>query len=83
MNKTLYGYTPNENGSSDLGRSDTDIHNVEAKTCRVDNDSANYLWHCRLGHIGIKRMKKLHTDGLLEPLDHESLCTCNHASWAR
>src|SRR3954469_1609809 len=24
------------------------------------------MWHCRLGHIGIKRMKKLHSDGLLE-----------------
>ena len=43
---------------------------------RVDNDSATYLWHCRLGHIGVKRMKKLHTDGLLEPLDYESLGTC-------
>ena len=29
-----------------------------------------------LGHIGVKRMKKLHTDGLLESLDYESLGTC-------
>ena len=28
-----------------------------------------------MGHIGVKRMKKLHTDGLLEPLDYESLGT--------
>ena len=28
------------------------------------------------GHIGVKRMKKLHTDGLLESLDYESLGTC-------
>ena len=26
--------------------------------------------------IGVKRMKKLHTDGLLEPLDYESLGNC-------
>ena len=52
------------------------IHNIEAKRCKVNNDSATYLWHCRLGHIGVKRMKKLHTDGLLEPLDYESLGTC-------
>ena len=64
MNKTLYGYTPNENGSLDLDHSDTHIHNIEAKRCRVDNGSATYLWHCRLGHIGVKRMKKLHADGL-------------------
>ena len=72
MNKTLYGYTPNENGSLDLDRSDTHIHNIETKRCKVNNDSPTYLWHCRLGHIGVKRMKKLHTDGILESLDYES-----------
>ena len=76
MNKTLYGYTPNENGSLDLDRSDTHIHNIETKRCKVNNDSATYLWHCRLGHIGVKRMKKLHADGLLESLDYESLDAC-------
>ena len=43
MNKTLYGYTPNENGSLDLDLSDTHIHNIETKRCRVDNDSATYF----------------------------------------
>ena len=43
---------------------------------QVDNDSATYLWHRRLGHIGVKRMKKLHADGLLESLDYESLDAC-------
>ena len=66
----IYGYTPNENGSLDLDRSDTHIHNIETKRCKVNNDSATYLWHCRLGHIGVKRMKKLHADGLLESLDY-------------
>ena len=42
----------------------------------VDNDSATYLWHYRLCHIGVKHMKKLHSDGLLESLDYESLGTC-------
>ena len=68
MNKTFYGHTPNESGLLDLDRSDTHIHNIEAKRCKVNNDSATYLWHCRLGHIGLKRMKKLHFDGLLESL---------------
>ena len=35
----------------------------------LHNDSATYLWHFRLGHIGVKRMKKLHVDGILESLD--------------
>ena len=37
---------------------------------------STYLWHRHLGHIDVKRMKKLHTDGLLESLDCESLGTC-------
>ena len=64
MNKTFYGHTPNEYGLLDLDRGDTHIHNIEAKRCKVNNDSTTYLWHCRLGHIGVKRMKKLHADGL-------------------
>ena len=60
----------------DLDLSDTHIHNIETKRCKVNNDSATYLWHCRLGHIGVKRMKKLHVDGILESLDYESLDAC-------
>ena len=76
MNKTFDGYTPNENSLLDLDRSDTHIHNIDAKRCKVDNDSAKYLWHCHLGHIGVKRMKKLHADGLLESLGYESFDAC-------
>ena len=49
---------------------------LKAKRCKVNNDSATYLWHCSLGHIGVKRMKKLHADGILESLDYESLDAC-------
>ena len=64
-------------------RGNTYIHNIDAKRCKVDNDSATYLWHFHLGHIVVKRMKKLHIDGPLESLDYESFDTANHASWAR
>ena len=76
MNKTFYGHTPNVKGLLNLDRSNTHIHNIDAKICNVNNDSATYSWHCRLVHIGVKRMKKLHTDGLLESLDYESFDTC-------
>ena len=56
MNKTLYGHTLNINGLLNLDRGDTHIHNIDAKRCKVHNDSATYLWHYRLGHIGVKRM---------------------------
>ena len=76
MNKTFYGHTPNVNSLLNLNRSDTHIHNIDAKRCKVDNDSVTYLWHRPLGHIGVKHMKKLHIDGLLESLDYESFDTC-------
>ena len=59
-----------------LDRNDTHVHNIDAKRCKVNDDSTIYLWHCRLGNIGVKRMKKLHADGLLESLDYESFETC-------
>ena len=76
MNKTFCGHTPKVNGLLNLDRSDTHIHNIDGKACKVDNDSATCLWHCRLGHIGVKRMKNLHADGLLESLDYESFDAC-------
>ena len=74
-NKTFYGHALNINGLLNLDSSDTHIHNIESKRCKVKNDSATYLWHCRLGHIGVKRMKKLHPYGLLESLHYESFDT--------
>ena len=65
MSNIFYGHAP----LLYLDRSYTHIHNIDAKRCKVDNDSATYLWHYRLGHIGVKCMKKLHADGLLKSLD--------------
>src|SRR5215216_103322 len=78
MSNIFYGHAPLMNGLFllNLDRSDTHIHNIDAKRCKVDNDSTPYLWHCGLGHIGVKRMKKLHADGLFESLDYESFDTC-------
>ena len=42
MNKTLCGHTPKVNGLLNLDRSNTHIHNIDAKKCKVDNDSATY-----------------------------------------
>jgi hypothetical protein len=64
------------NGLLDLDSSNTHVHNIDAKDAKIDNDSTTYLWHCRLGHIGVNRLKKLHDDGFLESLDYESFETC-------
>ena len=78
MSNIFYGRAPMMSGLFllNVDSSITHIHSIEAKRYKFNNDSATYLWHCRLGHIGVKRMKKLHTDGLLESLDYESLSTC-------
>ena len=80
MNKTFDGHTPNENSLLDLDRSNTHIYNIDAKRCKVDNDSATYLWQCRLGHIGQKRVKK----PKVEPKP-ETKCFCNkgNSHWSR
>ena len=85
MSNIFYGHAPLVNGPFllNLDYSDTHIHNMDAKRCKVDKDSATYLWHHHLGHIGVKCMKKLHSDGLLESLDYDHLILVNHASWAR
>ena len=76
MNKTFYGHTLKINGLLNLDRNDTHIHNIDAKRCKVDNDSATYWWHYHLGHIGVKRMKKLHKDGFSESLGYDSVDAC-------
>src|SRR3954466_15232400 len=77
MRDMFYGHAPLKSGLflMNLDSSDTHIHNIDAKRIKLNNDST-YMWHYRLGHIGMKHMKKLHSDGLLESLDFESLDRC-------
>ena len=35
MNKTFNGHTPNVDGLLNLDRSDTHIHNIDAKRCKL------------------------------------------------
>src|SRR3954468_22615461 len=78
MNEIFYCHAPMMNGLFllDLDDNVTHIHNVDAKRIKLNDDISAYMWHCRLGHIDVKRMKKLHSDGLLESLDYESFDTC-------
>jgi hypothetical protein len=78
MNNIFYGHASEKKGLFllNLDSNETHIHNVNAKRIKLNDDIAAYMWHFCLGHIGIKRMKKLHSDGLLESLDYESFETC-------
>ena len=79
MNKTFYGHTPNVDGLLNLNRSDTHIHYIVAKRCKVDNDSATYLWQCRLGHIGVKRIRNSIKMEFWNHLIMNNLILVNHA----
>ena len=85
MDNIFYGHASDVNGlfPLNLDSSNTHVHNIDAKRCKLNDDNSTYLWQCRLGHIGVKRMKKLHSDEILDSLDFESLIHANHASWAR
>nr|KYP48511.1 Retrovirus-related Pol polyprotein from transposon TNT 1-94 [Cajanus cajan] len=52
------------------------MHVSNVKRKRDDQVNKTYLWHCRLGHIGEKRINKLHKEGYLDQYDYESYTTC-------
>jgi len=64
------------NGLFVLNLDDSPICNINAKRPRLADLNRTYMWHCRLGHISEKHMKKLHSDGLLTSFDFESYETC-------
>jgi hypothetical protein len=74
----FYVHVPVRNGLYvlDLDCNATHINSVDAKRCKLSDDNTIFVWHCCLGHIGIKRMRKLHQDGLLGSLDFDSFDTC-------
>ena len=77
MNDIFYGHAPIKNGLFIMNlESERNVFNIDTKRRRTNDLNSTYLWHCRLGHIGHKRMKKLHSDGLLQSLDFESFDTC-------
>ena len=43
LNNTFNGLAPKMNGLLNLDRSNTHIHNIDAKRCKVDIDSSTYL----------------------------------------
>ena len=46
------------------------------KRQKTDSDSETYLWHLRLGHIGLDRINRLVKDGPLRELSIGSLPVC-------
>ena len=71
-NDMFMAFAPIVNGLFILNLDGSPICNINAKRSWPNDLSTTYMWYCRLGHISEKRMKKLHTDGLLTSFDFES-----------
>nr|GEV38769.1 retrotransposon protein, putative, Ty1-copia subclass [Tanacetum cinerariifolium] len=54
---------------------ESSVYAVNNKRAKLDLDSA-LLWHCRLGHVSKKRIKKLQHDGLLYSSDLTTFQKC-------
>jgi hypothetical protein len=76
MNGMYYWICPVVNGLYVLNLEETEIHNVNAKRVCKHDSNPTYLWHYRLGHIGKKRIERLHKDGLLKSFDYKLIETC-------
>jgi hypothetical protein len=77
MNNIFYGHAPITDGLFIMNlESDKNVYNINAKCQKTNDMNSTYLWHCWLGHIGHKCMKKIHQDRLLQSLDFESFDTC-------
>ncbi|GJT41046.1 retrotransposon protein, putative, ty1-copia subclass [Tanacetum coccineum] len=60
---------------SNANTNDSSMYAVSNKRAKLNLDST-LLWHCRLGHISKKRIKKLQHDGLLNSTDIKSFENC-------
>ena len=65
-----------KNGLFILNLDNSPVCNISAKRPRLNDLNLTYMWHCRLGHISEKCMKKLHEDELLSSFDFESYEIC-------
>ena len=52
------------------------VYNIDTKSVKTNELNPIYLWHCRLGHANVKRVSRLHKDGVLGSFDLESYDTC-------
>jgi hypothetical protein len=72
----FHGYAPVVNGLFILNLEMEPVYNLNVKRHKCNDIDPTYFWHCWLGHISQKRMKKLHDDGLLTSSNFESFETC-------
>ena len=85
MNDVFYVHAPDRNGLFllDLDCNNSHINSIDSKRCKFNDDNSIYMWHCRLGHIGVRRMRSSIRMDFLNHWISIPLRDANHASWAR
>ena len=76
LNEMVYGKAVSMNGIYVLDQTTTELYHVNNKRAKIGDKDQTYLWHCRMGHINEKRVKKLIKNGTISPFDYESFGTC-------
>jgi transposase InsO family protein len=74
-NGLFYGSSSVRNGLY-LLEMDKQVLNINNKRLKAQHESETLVWHCRLGHINDKRIKKLQEVGLLGQFDFKSIDVC-------
>ena len=62
LNNMFYGFALVCDGLFLFNLDGEAVYNINVKRLKPNDLNATYLWHYRLGHIILKRMKKLHGD---------------------
>ena len=75
FNEMIYGQAISINGIYILDQA-KEIYHVNNKRLKSGDPDQSYLWHCRLGHINEKRIKRLISSGTLKSFDYESFGVC-------
>jgi hypothetical protein len=57
MNNIFYVHAPGHDGLFllNLDCDDSHINNIDANRCKLIGHNPMYMWHYRLGHIGVRQ----------------------------
>ena len=77
LEDNLYVLRPNE-AKVILNHEMFKIANTKNRRQWISSNNNNYLWHLRLGHINLDRIRKLIKNELLNELEDDSLPPCEY-----
>ena len=77
LNHVVIGHGSLSNGIYVLDHNSVNFNVVNVVKRKTSEMNDTFLWHCRLGHINLERIGRLHKDGYLSPFNLENYETCH------